>query len=137
MVSSLHMATSHHLTLCKKPILISSQSYNTGTCTVPKVIDFPRYNMKCSGDNVDTTRNISCSISFSSTFHVYRGNLDYFMDSVLAKVGFIVYILYTIQYSTDHSIINSTLIYALTIHVAAKDSTPLQQQHLLPCHSQM
>ena len=31
----------------------------------------------------DTTRNISCSISFSSTFHVlYCGNIYYFLDSV-------------------------------------------------------
>ena len=30
----------------------------------------------------DTTRNISCSISFSATFHVTSGNFDYFFDSV-------------------------------------------------------
>ena len=38
---------------------------------VPKVIDFPRYNMKCSVENV-ILRGIciSFSIMFSSTFHV-------------------------------------------------------------------
>ena len=39
--------------------------------TIPNEIDFPRYNMKCSGENVcSTMRNISCSIMFSTTFHV-------------------------------------------------------------------
>ena len=40
-------------------------------CTVPNEIDFPRYNMKCSGENeIDTTWNISGKISCSSTLHV-------------------------------------------------------------------
>ena len=39
--------------------------------TVPKVIDFLRYNTKSSGDiKILRTRNISCSISLSSTFRV-------------------------------------------------------------------
>ena len=36
--------------------------------TVPKEIDFPRYNMKCSRENVILRG--SCSIMFSTTFHV-------------------------------------------------------------------
>ena len=38
--------------------------------TVPKEIDFPQYNMKCSGGQPDTTQNSSCIIMFSTTFHV-------------------------------------------------------------------
>ena len=38
--------------------------------TVPKVIDVPRYNMKCSGENVIHMRNSSRTIRCSSTFHV-------------------------------------------------------------------
>ena len=50
--------------------------------TVPKVIDFPRYNMKCSGENV-TLRGIFQVVSwFPLHFVLYRGNLDYFSDSV-------------------------------------------------------
>ena len=46
--------------------------------TVPKEIDFPQFNMKCSKAKRDTSRNISCSIMFSSTVHfmLYCGNLD-------------------------------------------------------------
>ena len=38
--------------------------------TFPKIIDFPRYNTKCSRKKRDTTRNFLCSISFSFTFRV-------------------------------------------------------------------
>ena len=56
-------------------------------CTIPKVINFPRYNKKSSGDNeIYTTRNFSCSISFSSRFRVISRNWDYFLDSVGHKV---------------------------------------------------
>ena len=44
---------------------------------------FPPYNMKCRGKR-DTTRNISCSISFSSIhFMLYRGNFVCFFNSVV------------------------------------------------------
>ena len=55
--------------------------------TVLKVIDFPRNNTKCSGEN-EILRGIfrvqNCSLSFSSTVHfvLYLGNLDYVLDSV-------------------------------------------------------
>ena len=49
---------------CARP-----HTQQTGTLS-RKEIDFPRYNMKCSGGKRDTARNISCSIMFSSTFHV-------------------------------------------------------------------
>ena len=53
--------------------------------TVPKKIDFPRYNMKCSGEKRDTTRNISCTVVsfFPLHFMLYGGNLDYSSDSVI------------------------------------------------------
>ena len=52
--------------------------------TVPKVIDFPRYNMKFSGENV-ILRGIFHVVRvsrFPLQFTLYRGNLDYFVDSV-------------------------------------------------------
>ena len=51
--------------------------------TVPKVIDFPRYNMNCSGENV-ILRGIFHAVSrFPLHFIYYRGNLDYFLDSTV------------------------------------------------------
>ena len=50
-----------------KPLCLTAQH------TVPKVINFSRYNMKCSGENEKIMRNISYSIPFSSTFHVIWG----------------------------------------------------------------
>ena len=48
--------------------------------TVPKEIDFPRYNMKCSGENV-LLRGIFPVLScFPLHFLLYRGNLDYFSE---------------------------------------------------------
>ena len=41
-----------------------------GSLHCPKGNSFPRYNMKCSWGNVISTRNISCSIMISTTFHV-------------------------------------------------------------------
>ena len=50
--------------------------------TVPKVIDFPRYNTKWSGEN-EILRGIFQVVSrFPLHFMLYRGNLDYFLDSV-------------------------------------------------------
>ena len=53
--------------------------------TVQKKIDFPRYNMKCSGEKRDTTQNISCTVVsfFPLHFMLYGGNLDYSSDSVI------------------------------------------------------
>ena len=52
--------------------------------TVPKAIDFPRYNMKCRWENV-ILRGIFHVVSrFPLHFMLYRGTLDYFLllDSV-------------------------------------------------------
>ena len=47
-----------------------------------KVIDFPQKNMKCRGENV-ILRGIFHAVSrFPLHFMLYRGNLDYFLDSV-------------------------------------------------------
>ena len=63
--------------ISKNWLTICSMSQETigGTLTnkihFPKEIDFPRFNMKCSRPGKrDTMRNISCSIMFSTTFHV-------------------------------------------------------------------
>ena len=50
--------------------------------TVPMVIDFPQYNMKCFGGN-EIPRGIFHVVSgFPPHFMLYRGNLDYFFDSI-------------------------------------------------------
>ena len=56
--------------------------------TVTKLIDFPRYNMKCRGGKRDTTRNISCSTVFRFPLHfmLYRGNLDYFFGQCTCHI---------------------------------------------------
>ena len=90
--SSLHLDTlsctlSHILT--HTPLLSHPQksSHNPQRklhlYTVPKEIDFPQYNMKCSGENV-ILRGIFHVVScFPIHFMLYRRNLDYFSDSVL------------------------------------------------------
>ena len=52
--------------------------------TVPKVIYFPRYNIKRSGGNVILRGIFHVVFRFPLHFVIYRGNLDYFLDSVLA-----------------------------------------------------
>ena len=49
--------------------------------TVPKVIHFPRYNTKCSGEN-KILKGIFCVASrFPLHFVLYLENFDYFLDS--------------------------------------------------------
>ena len=49
--------------------------------TVPKVIDFPRYNTIYSGENIKYF--VYCIVSsFPLHFVLYLGNLDVFLDSV-------------------------------------------------------
>ena len=56
--------------------------------TVSKVFDFPRYDMKSSGEN-ETLRGIFHVVSrFPLHFMIYRGNLDYFLDSVEHSIKF-------------------------------------------------
>ena len=55
----------------------------TMTYTVPKEIDFPRYNMKYSGENVIQRGILHVVSCFPLHFMLYRGNLDYFSDSAL------------------------------------------------------
>ena len=51
-------------------------------CPKSTVIDFPRHNMKCSGEN-ETLSGIFHVVSrFPLHFVLYKGNLDYFLDSV-------------------------------------------------------
>ena len=65
--------------------------------TVPKEIDFPRYTMKCSGENV-ILRGIFHVVScFPLHFMLYCGNLDCFSN----RVSQIQYILYTVCKKTD------------------------------------
>ena len=60
-------------------------------CTVPKVIDFPRYNMKCSGENV-ILRGIFHVVSrFPLLFMLYRGNLDCFSNNV-CSMAFLLHV---------------------------------------------
>ena len=54
-----------------------------GQCyNVSKVIDFPRYNMKCSGGNVTLRGIINVLSRFPVHFMFYRGNLNYCSNNV-------------------------------------------------------
>ena len=50
--------------------------------TAPKEIDFPRYSMKCSGENVILRGIFHVLSRFSLHFMLYRGNLDCFYNRV-------------------------------------------------------
>ena len=50
--------------------------------TVPKENDFLRYIMKSSGENVKLCGIFHVVSCFPLHFKLYRGNLDYFLDSV-------------------------------------------------------
>ena len=52
--------------------------------TVPKEIDFPRYNMKCSRENVILRKIFHVVSCFPLQFMLYRGNFDYFSDSAVS-----------------------------------------------------
>ena len=91
--------------------------------TVPKVIHFPRYNMKCSEESV-ILRGILHAVS-RLPLHVmlYRGNLDCFSDSV--------YPLIALKYAHTVHLSNETL-YAtysarLQWNVYATYGAPLQR----------
>ena len=73
------------------------------THIVPNEINFPRYNMKCSGENV-IQRGIFHVVScFPLHFMLYHGHFNYFSDSVgfvtfgvlallgLSLIGFVTY----------------------------------------------
>ena len=50
--------------------------------TVPKVIDFPRYNMKCNEENVILRGIFQVVSGFPLHFMLYRGTLDCFSNTV-------------------------------------------------------
>ena len=51
--------------------------------TVPKVIVCPRYNMKCSEENVILSGIFHVVSCFPLHLMLYRGNLDYFLNRAL------------------------------------------------------
>ena len=58
--------------------------------TVPRVINFPSYNKKCSGEN-DIPRGIFRVVSrFPLHFVLYLGKFDYFLDSASQAVGHVI-----------------------------------------------
>ena len=56
-----------------------------GPFTAPKVIDFPRYNMNCSEENVILRGIFHVVSSFPLHVMLYRGNLDCFSNSILGN----------------------------------------------------
>ena len=52
------------------------------TYTVQNVIDFPRYNTKCSGENQILCEQFRAASRFPLHSVLYLGNFDYFLDSV-------------------------------------------------------
>ena len=66
--------------MASNPSVTGSYSF-----TVPKKIDFPRYNMKCSGENV-ILRGIFHVIScFPLHFMLYHGNFACFSSRVVGR----------------------------------------------------
>ena len=53
--------------------------------TVLKVIDFPRYNMKCSGENVILRGIVHIVSGFPLHFMFYRGNFECFSNRVICR----------------------------------------------------
>ena len=51
--------------------------------TVPKEIDFPRYNMKCSGENVILCGIFHAVSCFPLHFMLYRGNFNCFSNRIV------------------------------------------------------
>ena len=56
--------------------------------TVTKVIDFPRYKMKCSGENEILRGIVHAVPHFPLHFMLYRGNLNYFLESAPGTVTY-------------------------------------------------
>ena len=67
-------------------ILLATQ-WRHSSYTVPKDINFPRYNMKCSGENVILRGIVHVVSCFPLHFMLYHGNLDYFSDSDCINTG--------------------------------------------------
>ena len=66
-----------HNFLAMTRLLIQRRHYKFQWCTVPKVIDFPTYNTKYSGEN----EILLGIVRVVSHFVLYLGNVDYFLDS--------------------------------------------------------
>ena len=74
-----------HKTLIVK--LVPLSLYAATVYTAPKEINFPQCNMKCSEEKV-ILRGIFHVVScFPLHFMLYRGNLDYFSDSVHGMIN--------------------------------------------------
>ena len=68
-------------------VLYLGKSITFGTvCTVPKEIDFPRYNMKCSRKNVILRGIVHVVSCFPLHFMLYRRNLDCFSNRVDSEI---------------------------------------------------
>ena len=61
---------------------------STSNCTVPKVIDFPIYKTKSSGENEILCGILRVVSRFFLHFVLYLGNLSYFSDSVIPHPNF-------------------------------------------------
>ena len=70
-----------------RPLLYSI--YCIGAYTVPKEIYFPRYNMKCSGENLILRGKVHVISDFPLHvyFMLYRGNVDCFSNSLSCKLS--------------------------------------------------
>ena len=81
--------------------------------TVPKEIDFPRYNMKCSGKNAILRGIFHVVSGFPLHFMLYHGNLDCFLTvysklkmSFFAELGTRQHCRDNVTMFSDHKIVN-------------------------------
>ena len=78
-------STSNVLNFCFRSGFKFCWQTSTTPQTVPNIINFPRYNRKCNGEDKilrGLFQDISC---FHLHFVLYRGNFDHFLDSALSK----------------------------------------------------
>ena len=110
----------HGVTKVQMLLFIFNAAVGGGGYTVPKVIDFQRYNMKCSGENVILRGIIQVVSGLSLHFMFYRWNLDCFSNRVLPSISML-------QCDVSHA----CAVHSFT--VAVKPVLPHTSAHFLKC----
>ena len=106
-----------------RPAGCCTQTYSY---TVPKEIDFPRYNMKCSGKNAILRGIFHVVSGFPLHFMLYHGNLDCFLTvysklkmSFFAELGTRQHCRDNVTMFSDQKVVGS---YIITIFIVATPS---------------
>ena len=100
--------------------------------TVPKVIDFPRYNMKCSGENVILHGIFHVVSSFPLLFMLYRGYLDCLSNSVSLLLLYL-YTTFCVQSQINDFIIIINISYGQPYSPSSMDPANIEGIHCKYC----